>query len=175
MKETRNNHCDKFRVAGTRLMSGAVGHKRIPKEYVEDHEIPVPPIEEQKRIVAILDKAFEGIEKAQANAKQNLANARELFESYLNAAFVQKREGWVEKKLGDADLLKIVDGDRGKNYPKKEDFYDEGFCLFLNTKNVRPDGFNFDSVMFITEEKEEALRKGKLKRRDVVLTTRGTI
>ncbi len=72
-------------------------------------------------------------------------------------------------------MLKIIDGDRGKNYPKKSDFSDEGFCLFLNTKNVRPDGFNFDQQMFIGEEKDKALRKGKLQRRDVIITTRGTI
>jgi hypothetical protein len=35
-------------------------------------------------------------------------------------------EGWVEKKLGDTDLLKIEDGDRGKNYPKKANFLSDG-------------------------------------------------
>jgi type I restriction enzyme S subunit len=132
-------------------------------------------IEEQKRIVAILDEAFAGIDTAIANTEKNLANARELFESYLNSVFTQKGDGWIEKKFGDADLIQIIDGDRGVNYPKKADFMDNGFCLFLNTKNVRPDGFNFDTTMFISEEKDNALRKGKLKRRDVILTTRGTI
>ncbi|CAE6507542.1 Type I restriction-modification system, specificity subunit S (modular protein) [Nitrosomonas nitrosa] len=82
---------DKFRADGARVMTGAVGHKRIPKEYVEDHEIPLPPLEEQKRIVAILDEAFEGIEKAQVNAEQNLANARELYTSALHACFGQEK------------------------------------------------------------------------------------
>jgi len=81
----------------------------------------------------------------------------------------------VEKRLGDESLIAIIDGDRGKNYPKASDFSDEGHCLFLNTKNVRPDGFDFGSMMFITEEKDRQLRKGKLQRDDVVLTTRGTI
>lgn len=54
-----------------------------------------------KRIVAILDEAFAGIDAAIANTKQNLANARELFESYLNAVFTQKGDGWMEKKLGE--------------------------------------------------------------------------
>ena len=58
---------------------------------------PVPPFSEQKRIVAILDEAFEGIAAAVANAEKNLANARELFDSYLNSVFTQKGEGWVEK------------------------------------------------------------------------------
>ncbi|SHJ67645.1 type I restriction enzyme, S subunit [Malonomonas rubra DSM 5091] len=149
--------------------------KELSKSALAGVEIPLPSLPEQKRIVAILDEAFAGIDAAVANTEKNLANARELFESYLNAVFTQKGDGWVEKKFGDADLIQIIDGDRGVNYPKKADFLDEGFCLFLNTKNVRPDGFNFDTTMFITEEKDKALRKGKLKRRDVILTTRGTI
>ncbi len=92
---------DKFRNAGARVMTGAVGHKRIPKEYVEDHEIPIPPLEEQKRIVAILDEAFEGIEKAQANAEKNLANARELFESHLYDVFLKGVEEWDIVSLGE--------------------------------------------------------------------------
>jgi len=61
--------------------------------------IPYPPLSEQKRIVAILDEAFEGIDRAIANTEKNLANSRELFESYLNAIFTQKGDDWVEKKL----------------------------------------------------------------------------
>lgn len=86
---------------GAKVMTGAVGHKRVPKEFIEDHPIPLPPLPEQKQIVAILDEAFEDIATAVANAEDNLANACELFESYLNAFFTQMGEGWVEKKLGD--------------------------------------------------------------------------
>jgi type I restriction enzyme S subunit len=130
---------------------------------------------EQQRIVSLLDEAFEGIATAKANAEKNLQNARALFESYLQSVFSESGKGWVEKKLGDEGLLEIIDGDRGVNYPKASDFHDEGHCLFLNTKNVRPDGFDFETTMFITAEKDGQLRKGKLKRDDVVLTTRGTI
>ena len=63
------------------------------------YQITLPPLPEQKRIVAILDKAFEGIDKAIANTEKNLANARELFESYLNNVFSQKGDGWVEKRF----------------------------------------------------------------------------
>ncbi len=65
-----------------------------------DYDILLPPLPEQKRIVAILDEAFEGIGQAVANAEKNLANARELFESYLNSVFNQMGEGWVERRLG---------------------------------------------------------------------------
>lgn len=132
-------------------------------------------LHEQHRIVALLDEAFDGIATAKANAETNLQNARALFESHLQSIFTQRGEGWVEKRLGDERLLQMIDGDRGANYPKAADFLDDGPCLFLNTKNVRPDGFEFESTMFISAEKDRQLRKGKLKRDDVVMTTRGTI
>ena len=59
-------------------------------------QIPLPPIPEQQRIVAILDQAFADIEKARANAEKNLKNARELFDSYLNQVFSQRGEGGSE-------------------------------------------------------------------------------
>ena len=149
--------------------------KEISGGKLKEVTVPIPPLAEQQRIVGILDEAFEGIAIAKANAEKNLQNARALFESHLQSVFTQRSEGWVEKRLGDEALLEIIDGDRGVNYPNGSDFQEEGYCLFMNTKNVRPDGFEFESTMFITEEKDRQLRKGKLKRDDVVLTTRGTI
>lgn len=73
------------------------------------------------------------------------------------------------------ELCNIIDGDRGKNYPTQDEFSDEGYCLFLNAKNVTTNGFDFENCMFITKEKDELLRKGHLNRGDIVLTTRGTI
>jgi type I restriction enzyme S subunit len=73
---------------------------------MENRNLLLPPLPEQKRIVAILDEAFAGIDAAVANTKQNLANARELFESYLNAVFTRKGEGWVEKTIAEVCSLK---------------------------------------------------------------------
>ena len=72
-------------------------------------------------------------------------------------------------------LIEVVDGDRGVNYPKTDDFSESGFCLFLSAKNVTKTGFKFEEKQFISNEKDKELRKGKLKRADVVLTTRGTV
>jgi len=60
----------------------------------------VPSISEQQRIVGILDKAFEGIATAKANAEKNLQNARALFESHLQSVFTQRGSSWLEKPLG---------------------------------------------------------------------------
>ncbi|HPN22185.1 MAG TPA: restriction endonuclease subunit S, partial [Tenuifilaceae bacterium] len=61
--------------------------------------IPTPPLSEQQRIVSILDQAFAAIDKAKANAEQNLKNTKELFESYLQGVFEKKGDGWEEKTL----------------------------------------------------------------------------
>jgi len=71
--------------------------------------------------------------------------------------------------------IKLIDGDRGKNYPKQSDFFDNSDCLFLSAKNVTKNGFEFTDCSFISKEKDQQLRAGKLERNDIVLTTRGTI
>jgi type I restriction enzyme S subunit len=158
-----------------RMQSNSTGIRNLDGDAYKAITVSFPSLAEQQRIVGLLDDAFEGLATAKADAEKNLQNARALFESHLQSVFTQRGPGWVEKRLGDQALLEIIDGDRGVNYPNGSDFQDEGYCLFLNTKNVRPDGFEFESTMFITEEKDRLLRKGKLKRNDVVLTTRGTI
>ena len=79
--------------------------------YLRTFPISLPPLSEQKRIVAILDEAFAGIDTAIANTEKNLANARELFESFLSLVFNKQSEGWEERKLGDICSItsKLVD------------------------------------------------------------------
>jgi len=81
---------------------------------------------------------------------------------------------WVMATFGNGPV-EIIDGDRGKNYPKQHELSPQGFCLFLNAGNVTVNGFDFSSCAFISQDKDSVLRKGKLKRQDVVLTTRGTV
>ncbi len=129
---------------------------------VLDFEIPLPPLEIQEQIVEQIDgyqKIIDGIQQAVSNWKPRIEIDPE----------------WEKVKLEDKKVLQIVDGDRGVNYPNKEEFKPEGFCLFLNTSNVRKGEFDFSKCDFITQEKDNALRKGKLIREDVVLTTRGTL
>src|SRR5712664_1330241 len=92
----------------------------IKKTVVEDWPISLPrAISEQKRIVGILDEAFDGIATAKANAEKNLQNARALFESHLQSVFTQRGNGWVEKKLGEVCAItsSLVD-------PRKKEFLD---------------------------------------------------
>jgi type I restriction enzyme S subunit len=82
-------------------------------------------------------------------------------------------KGWRESHL--EAISAIIDGDRSKNYPSKSDYLEEGYCLFLNAGNVTATGFDFSDNKFISKERDNLLRKGKLKRYDTILTTRGTV
>ncbi len=89
---------------------------------------------EQQRIVSILDEAFAAIAKAKANAEQNLKNAKELFESYLQEVFEKKGDGWEEKKLGEV-LVKTETVDPIKN-PDTEFTYLDVSSVNKETKEI---------------------------------------
>ena len=100
-----------FREEGAKQMTGAVGHKRVPKEYVEGALIPVPTIEEQRRIVTLLDEAFADIATAKANAEKNLQNARELFDNALQSLVDGTSNDWTQRTMAEVcDITsKLVD------------------------------------------------------------------
>ena len=87
---------------------------------------------------------------------------------------MQLPEGWLSTTFNGAGV-KIIDGDRGKEYPKSTDFSESGYCLFLSAKNVTKVGFLFDELQFIDSEREQKLRKGRVERGNLVLTTRGSV
>ena len=75
--------------------------KHISSKQIKGITFPIPPLDEQKRIVSKLDECFEAIDKACFNVEKNLNNAKELFQSQLNQSFSQRGEVWVDKKLGE--------------------------------------------------------------------------
>ena len=139
----------------------------IKKNEIELYSLPV-----QEKIADKLDVVVRIIALRQQELQRldDLVKARfvEMFGNPVNNPFGLRTKPMTE-------ICEIIDGDRGKNYPATNDFSDSGYCLFLNAKNVTLDGFNFENCMYITKEKDETLRKGRLNRGDVVLTTRGTI
>lgn len=81
--------------------------KTLNKAKLKEIKIHFPKsLQEQQRIVAVLDEVFEAIAKAKKNAEQNLRNARELFDSYLQSVFENRGDGWEDKKLGDIAFVK---------------------------------------------------------------------
>jgi len=122
--------------------------KHISSKQIENIEIPLPPISEQMRIVALLDKAFAAIDKAKTNTEKNLQNVRELFESYLDGVF-GKIDGEVRKLRDICEISsKLID-------PKKKEFQN---LIHIGAGNIESrTGELFD----LKTAKEENLISGK--------------
>ncbi len=144
--------------------SGAT-RKRISRKNLGQVKIPLPPLPEQKRIVAILDEAFAGIDAAVANTEKNLANARELFESYLNGVFTRKGDGWVEKKLG-----KMCERITKGSSPKWQgiEYVDSPGILFVTSENVGCNQMLFNKTKYVEEAFNQKDSKSILSRGDVL-------
>lgn len=165
------------------LLKGAHGTtmRHIKKRELDVHRILLPPLNEQRRIAEILSSVDASIQATQAVIEQAERVKRGLMEELLTGGLGSEAiergdvpEGWESITLA-SDGIDLIDGDRGKQYPKSSDFSSEGYCLFLSAKNVTKQGFRFNEKQFVTKEKHEALRKGALERDDIVVTTRGTV
>ena len=153
------------------LVNGATRQK-LTQATMRQMLIPQRAYQEQCDIVAQMNKV-NLIIKTRQNQLQKLD---ELVKARFVELFGDPLHNTKDLQTSPmTNICRIIDGDRGKNYPKQEDFSDCGFCLFLNAKNVTAQGFSFENCMYITEEKDALLHNGKLCRGDVVLTTRGTI
>ena len=143
--------------------------KTLNKAKLKELAVLAPPLPEQERIVSILDKAFEGIDKAIAQTEQNLASARELFESYLNNIFTQKGEDWVEKKLEEV-CSKIGSGATPKG--GAESYKTEGISL-IRSLNVYDWRFTIKKLAYIDDDQAAKLKNVIVEEADVLFNITG--
>ena len=148
-----------------KYVSGAA----IPHIYFKDYKnepflwMSLP---EQKRIVTILNDAFAKIEKAKANAEQNLKNAKELFESYLQGVFENKGDDWEERKLN--EITEVKDGTHDS--PK---YVSEGIP-FVTQKNIKQIGLSLTDTKFITNiDHEKFHKRSNVKYGDILISMIG--
>lgn len=126
-------------------------------------QIPIPHQSEQCRIVAILDEALVGIDAAMAIGEQNLANSRELFDSYLEDVF-RRTEGWSETTIG--RHIKFIDY-RGRTPTKT----DQGLRL-ITAKNVKMGFLQIHPQEFVEPASyENWMTRGIPQPGDVLFTT----
>ena len=149
-----------------------VAQLNLSLKNIADILIPLVSSEKQDEIV----RNLAAVDTAIAIRKEQIR----LIDQVVKSRFIELFGDPVSNSMGlptepMTTICAIIDGDRGKNYPKQDEFSDTGYCLFLNAKNVTATGFSFENRMFITKEKDDALHNGKLERGDVVLTTRGTL
>lgn len=139
----------------SKLLSQAIGNAQpnISQTKIKEIIIPIPPLPEQKEIVAILDKAFAVIDQAKANIEKNIINAKELFQSKLNEIFSQKGDGWEERSLGEV-CEKFQYGSSTKSL-------DEGAVPVLRMGNIQNGKIVWDKLKYSNnrEENEKFLLK----------------
>jgi len=121
----------------------------VTKGSMEDRRLLLPVISEQKRIVAILDEAFAGIETAIANTEKNLANARELYDGYLGKIFKDEASKWPKSQLS-----KICTFSSGGTPSKKEKRYWEGAIPWISGRDMKSRRLQ-DSKLHISEDAVE--------------------
>lgn len=158
--------------------SGA-GVPTLNRNHVHDEWVVIPvDIEEQKRIVAILDQAFADIEQARTKTEQNLKNARELFGSSLQEVFRTQGYGWERVSL--LELLdrnwitSHLDGNHGGDYPRKSEFVESG-VPYISAKCLVDGEIDMSKAKYLTEDRAGSLRKGIAKNGDVLFAHNATV
>ena len=152
------------------LLAAGSTVRNLNIDLVKGVQVMLPPLPEQKRIVAILDKAFEGINQAKANAEKNLANARELFESYLNDVFTRKGEGWEEVLFG--DTCDFVRGPFGGSL-KKSCFVEDGYAVYEQQHAIND---QFSQIRyFVDQEKFDEMKRFEIRSGDLIMSCSGTM
>ena len=151
------------------LVAQAVGNAQpnISQQKIKAVEIPLLSLEEQHRLVSILDASFEKIDALKKNAEENLKNAKAFYDKLLIEKFSHK-EGWIKSTLQD-ECFKITDGTH--QTPK----YFESGHIFLSSGNVTNRKIDWDNIKFIDEQQHQEMQKRvSPKINDILLAKNGT-
>jgi len=151
------------------LASGAIV-KNISSDLVKKVILPIPPLPEQQRIVALLDETFAALTKVHANAERNQVNAREVFEAALAKMYENAGEHWEEKNLGDI-ASQMQTGPFGSTL-HKSDYVENGIPV-INPQNLVDGRIVPLQKMMVSQKTKERLSRYILQEKDIVLARRG--
>lgn len=153
------------------MQSHSTGIRNLNADEYKEIAVPLPPIHEQHRILAVLDAALPGLATATAYAKNNLENARELFESCLNSSFESNSENWQT-----TSLQALCEKDRIITYGViKLGTETTNGVPCLRTSNVRRLQIDTDGVKKISPALSNEFRRTILRSGEVLVNVRGTL
>jgi len=146
--------------------------KRISRARLGQIAVPTAPIPEQRRIVAILDEAFEAIATAKANTEKNLQNAREVFETFTASSFQRGGTSWQQGRL-----LSFVDAISTGPFGSllhKSDYVSDGVPL-VNPINIVDGLIIPDPSKLVDAATRQRLQSYILRAGDIIVGRRGEI
>jgi len=126
------------------MQSHSTGIRNLNAAAYKEIAVPLPPVTEQQRIVAILDEAFAGLGTATSNADKNIKNARELFDSYLNSILNSKGNDWKETTVG--EIATVRTGKVDANHQTDDGAYPFFTCAI---DQFRSPTYSFDGQSII--------------------------
>ena len=151
-------------------LSDGVNINNLKFDDLRNFLVPLPPRDEQQRIVAILDETFEAIATAKANAEKNLQNARELFESHLQSVLTRQTKGWIETTLREV-TGGVFTGPFGSLLHKSD--YVEGGIPLVNPAHITNTGIEPDLSKSVSKETAQRLDNYVMREGDIVIGRRG--
>ena len=154
----------KTKVEESLAISAGAAQPNLSTEQIKSFQIPLPPLPQQKQIVAILDKAFAAIDTAKANAAQNLQNAVALLESYLQNVLENKENDWEDTLLKNEIELATGFAFKSKNYTNNEDD-----ILLLRGDNIMQGSFRWKDAKRWKKSEYATFEKYQLQENDIVL------
>lgn len=113
--------------------------------YLKEHQVPVPSLSEQQRIVDLLDAEFAKIDALKTNAEKNLQNAKDLYSEVLKRVLMT-HNNWNSQILDDV-CTKIVDGTH--NSPVNSS---KGDYMYVTAKNIKTWGLDLSNITYVTSE-----------------------
>ena len=159
---------NRFRFFGEKSMSGAAGQKRVSADFLRNYEIPLPPLKEQQRIAAILDKA----DAIRRKRQQAIALADEFLRAVFLDMFgdpVTNPKGWELKPLSSL-VSKLGDGLHGTPV------YDsEGSYFFINGNNLKDGAIEIGEKTKTLSKDEFSKHKKDLNETTMLVSINGTI
>lgn len=136
--------------------------------------IPIPPLEEQKRIVAVLDKKFAQIETLKTAAEKNLQNTKQLFQAELEKAF--SNSDFDRCLLGDI-ITVLTDFNANGGYAKLDSnikMYDEpNYAVMVRTTDLERNDFNH-GVKYVDKNAYDMLSKSTLFGNEIIMNKIGS-
>ncbi|WP_431558018.1 restriction endonuclease subunit S [Methyloceanibacter sp.] len=141
--------------------------KTLNKAKLRELPVIVPPLDEQQRIVAILDEAFAGLATVTANAEKNLKNARELFYSYLNSVLRAPNDTW--KRVSIRDVCDSIVDCPNRTAPSIDD---PSPFKMIRTTNVRDGRISLEEVKYVSENVYRRWTRRQIPQKGDVLLTR---